>query len=75
MIEQVTEALDSRGYFRPVAKKPKMIDNLKAVLTRPGFSSQEISLMRGVFSSIDRFSRKAPKGKSAPLPITDDGDA
>ena len=75
MIEQVTEALDSRGYFRPVAKKPKMLDNLKAVLTRPGFSSQEISLLRGVFSSIDRFSRKHPKGKSAPLAGPDEGDA
>ena len=29
-------ALETRGYFRPAAKKPKMLDALRAVLTRPG---------------------------------------
>ena len=38
----------ARGYFRPAAKKPKMVDNLRAVLTRPGFTEAEIKVLRGV---------------------------
>ncbi|PZU22772.1 MAG: RNA methyltransferase [Shinella sp.] len=66
MVEQLEEALDSRGYFRPAGKKPKMMDNLRAVLSRPAFSEQEISVLRGVISSLDRFSRKNPRGTRAP---------
>ena len=65
LFDQAEEALDARGYFRPAAKKPKMIDNLRAVLSRPGFSAQEISVLRGVISSLDRFSREKPRGVSA----------
>lgn len=66
MVEQLEEALDARGYFRPAGKKPKMMDNLRAVLSRPSFSEQEISVLRGVISSLDRFSRKNPRGAKAP---------
>ena len=52
-------ALDARGYFRPPPKKPKMVDNLRAVLTRPGFSRGEIKVLRGVVASLDYFSPKA----------------
>ncbi len=63
MIEQVEEALDARNYFHPLTKKPKMIDNLRAVLSRPGFTEPEISLLRGAFTSLDRFTRRWAKGK------------
>lgn len=63
---QLEDALDARGYFRSEKKRPAMLDNLRAVLTRPGFSSSEISFLRGVVSSLDRFSRAAPKGQSQP---------
>ena len=56
------EALESRNYFHPVEKKPKMIDNLRAVFSRQAFTEQEISVMRGVISSLDRFPRKLPRG-------------
>ncbi|MEN9895923.1 MAG: hypothetical protein RIR97_1775, partial [Pseudomonadota bacterium] len=36
--EKIEEALDARGYFRPLPKKPKMIDNLRAVLSRRAFT-------------------------------------
>ncbi|MCX8997837.1 RNA methyltransferase [Rhizobiaceae bacterium BDR2-2] len=68
MVDQLEEALDARGYFRPAGKKPKMMDNLRAVLSRPSFSEQEISVLRGVISSLDRFSRKNPRGKASPVP-------
>ena len=60
------EALSARGYFRPAAKKPKMIDNLSAVLTRPGFSEAEIKVLRGVLASLDYFSPKEPRGAGYP---------
>ena len=60
------EALSARGYFRPAAKKPKMLDNLSAVLTRPGFSEAEIKVLRGVLASLDYFSPKEPRGAGYP---------
>jgi tRNA/rRNA methyltransferase len=76
LFDQLEEALDSRNYFHPPSKKPKMVDNLRAVLSRRAFTEQEISVLRGVISSLDRFSRDSPRkggstrsGKGAP---TDD---
>lgn len=66
LFDQLEGALDARGYFRSEKKKPAMVDNLRAALTRPGFSEEELHFLRGVVSSLDRFSRSAPKGKSGP---------
>ncbi|KAA0697559.1 RNA methyltransferase [Neorhizobium sp. P12A] len=66
LFDQLEEALDARNYFHPAGKKPKMVDNLRAVLSRRAFTEQEISVMRGVISSLDRFSRKAPRGSGSP---------
>ncbi len=60
------EALEARGYFRPQAKKPKMVDNLRAVLTRPGFSEPELKVRRGVLASLDSFSPREPRGAGYP---------
>jgi tRNA/rRNA methyltransferase len=60
------DALEARGYFRPAAKKPKMVDNLRAVLTRPGFSAAEIKVLRGVLASLDYFTPKTPRGTGYP---------
>jgi tRNA/rRNA methyltransferase len=59
-------ALEARGYFRPAAKKPKMIDNLRAVLTRAGFAEPELKVLRGIVSSLDRFSPAMPRGDGSP---------
>lgn len=69
LYDQLEEALDSRNYFHPPAKKPKMIDNLRAVLSRRAFTEQEISVMRGVISSLDRFSRQYPRGSRSPADV------
>jgi tRNA/rRNA methyltransferase len=66
LFDHIEEALDARGFFRPAAKKPKMIDNLRAVLSRRAFTAPEIKVMRGVVSSLDRFSRKHPRGTGNP---------
>lgn len=62
LIDHLDEALSARGYFRPPSKKPKMLDSLQAVLTRPGFTEPEIRVLRGVVSSLDRFSPDEPRG-------------
>ncbi|HEY4193178.1 MAG TPA: RNA methyltransferase [Mesorhizobium sp.] len=59
-------ALDARGYFRPLPKKPKMVDNLRSVLTRPGFAEAELKVLRGVVASLDYFSPKEPRGAGYP---------
>lgn len=66
LFDHVEEALDARGYFRPAAKKPKMIDNLRAVLTRPSFTEEELRVLRGIVSSLDRFSPALRKGEGSP---------
>ncbi len=66
LLAHLEAALDARGYFRPAAKKPKMLDNLRAVLTRPGFGLSEIKVLRGVVSSLDYFSPRQPRGAGYP---------
>jgi len=58
------DALEERGYFRPADKKPKMVDNLRAVLSRQGFYRPEIHLLRGVIRSLDRYTRRDPRGSA-----------
>ena len=69
LFAQIEEGLEARGYFRSETKKMKAVDNLRAVLTRPGFSSDEIAVLRGLFASFDRFARP---GQRMPA---DDGEA
>jgi tRNA/rRNA methyltransferase len=66
LLDHLEDALEVRGYFRPAEKKPKMVDNLRAVLTRPGFSEAEIKVLRGVLSSLDYFSPVEPRGSGYP---------
>lgn len=66
MFDQLEEALAVRGYFRPADKKPKMVDNLRAVLTRPEFGEAEIKVLRGVIRSLDRYSPAEPRGAHSP---------
>lgn len=66
MFEQLENALDARGYFRTDEKRAVMVDNLRAVLSRPGFTEHEIRLLRGVISSMDRFSPDNPRGAGSP---------
>jgi tRNA/rRNA methyltransferase len=63
LFDQIEEALDARNYFHPPNKVHRMVDNLRAVLSRPGFTEPEISVLRGVLTSLDRFQRRWPKGK------------
>ena len=65
-LDHLETALSARGYFRPLAKKEKMVDKLRAVLTRPGFTSGEVKVLRGILSSLDYFSPNEPRGMGYP---------
>ena len=65
-LDHLEAALDARGYFRPPPKKPKMLDNVRAVFTRPAFAEAEIKVLRGVLASLDYFSPKQPRGAGYP---------
>ncbi|MBP0439783.1 RNA methyltransferase [Tianweitania sediminis] len=66
LLDHLETALAARGYFRPEAKKEKMVDRLRAVLTRPGFTLGEIKVLRGIVSSLDYFSPSEPRGVGYP---------
>ena len=76
MFDQIEEALDARGYFRSETKRMKAVDNLRAVLTRPGFSTDEINVLRGLIASLDRFSRSGQRkpGEGGAAADTELGD-
>ncbi|MEO0544742.1 MAG: RNA methyltransferase [Pseudomonadota bacterium] len=63
---QLENALDKRGYFRPPERHAIMVDSLRAVLTRPGFTAEEVRVLRGVVSSLDRFTPDKPRGSGPP---------
>ncbi|WP_309086655.1 RNA methyltransferase [Chelativorans sp.] len=65
-MDYVERVLSVRGYFRTADKKPKMMDNLRALFTRPGFTVEELAVLRGVLVSLERFSPKKPRGSGAP---------
>ncbi|WP_411035802.1 RNA methyltransferase [Shinella sp. BYT-45] len=66
LFDHVEETLEARGYFRPAEKKPKLVENLRAILTRPSFTGTEIQVLRGVISCLDRFTRESPRGAASP---------
>lgn len=66
LITYLDRVLDERGYFRTEDKKPRMMDNLRALFTRPGFTVEELAVLRGVLTSLEKFSPKKPRGSGAP---------
>jgi tRNA/rRNA methyltransferase len=54
LFEHLEEALERSGFFTAPDKKPTVIHNLRAMLSRGTFSAQEVRTLRGVISSIDR---------------------
>jgi tRNA/rRNA methyltransferase len=54
MIGQLEEMLDGAGYFFPPDRTPATKRTLRTLLTKPGWSSQEIRTLRGVLSTLAR---------------------
>jgi tRNA/rRNA methyltransferase len=58
------ETLDRTGFFKTDDKRPTMVNNLRAIFTRAGMTSQEIRTLRGVISSIDRAHLRQRPGRT-----------
>ena len=54
MIGQLEAMLDSAGFFFPPDRVQTTRRTLRTLLTKPGWSSQEIRTLRGVLSAIER---------------------
>ncbi|WEX11641.1 RNA methyltransferase [Chelativorans sp. AA-79] len=66
LMDYLDHVLSVRGYFRTDEKKPKMMDNLRALFTRPGFTVEELAVLRGVLVSLEKFSPAKPRGAGSP---------
>jgi tRNA/rRNA methyltransferase len=54
LFSHLEEALDRAGFFTAPDKRPHVVNNLRTMLTRGNFSSQEIRTLHGIISAIDR---------------------
>lgn len=54
LFEHLEEALDRSHFFQTPEKRPSMVNNLRAMLSRSAFNSQEVRTLRGVIASLDR---------------------
>ena len=54
MISQLETMLEEAGYFFPPDRMPSTKRTLRTVLTKPGWTSQEVRTLRGVLSTLDR---------------------
>lgn len=61
LMEHLEEALDEVGYFRTADKRPAMVQNIRAVLQRAGFTLPEITMLRGVVASLQRRHENTPR--------------
>jgi tRNA/rRNA methyltransferase len=54
LFEHLEQSLDEAGFFTAPDKRPTVINNLRAMLSRGTFSGQEVRTLHGVISSIER---------------------
>ncbi|MGK6319213.1 RNA methyltransferase [Sphingomonas sp. DT-204] len=59
LIGQLDAMLDRSGYFYPPDRVPATRRTLRTLLTKPGWSSQELRTLRGVLSALD--GKKRPR--------------
>ncbi len=54
LFEHIEEALDRSGFFTVEDKRPHVVNNLRTMLSRGSFSSQEVRTLHGIIAAIDR---------------------
>ena len=78
LFEHLESALDATGFFRPPEKRPHMVEALRAMLQRAGFSEQEVRTLRGVVDgageAADAAARALPDGTVTTGRGKDEGD-
>jgi tRNA/rRNA methyltransferase len=61
LMKHLETALEPTGYFRTEDMKPTMVQNLRAILQRAGFTRDEIDVLHGVIGAFER----RPKSEDA----------
>ena len=61
MFDQLDTMLAASGFYHPPDRTPVTRRTLRTLLTKPGWSTQEVRTMRGVLSALD--GAKAPRGR------------
>jgi tRNA/rRNA methyltransferase len=64
LFEHLERALQPTGYFRTPEMKPTMLQNLRAILQRPGLTIAEIDVLHGVIVALERRQQRE-RGESA----------
>lgn len=52
--EQLENALDEKGFFRPAQRRAVLVRNLRAMFTRMGATQQEVRTLRGIVATLLR---------------------
>ena len=55
----VIRSLDKRGFLQPDHKRESMIRNIENIFYRTNLSEQEIRILLGIFSTLNKFSKKS----------------
>ena len=70
----IEEALDRAGFFTAPDKRPHVVNNLRTMLTRGKFSSQEVRTLHGIIAAIDR-RHERPNPNRPKRPAEPEGEA
>ncbi|HVY52845.1 MAG TPA: RNA methyltransferase [Devosia sp.] len=63
LFEHLEQALDDAGFFTAPDKRPTVVTNLRAMLSRGALSGQEVRTLHGVISSIERKHERPKKNR------------
>ncbi len=64
LMQHLEDALEPTGYFRTEDMKPTMVQNLRALLQRAGFTRDEIDVLHGVVAALERQRGRREDGAS-----------
>ena len=63
LFEHLEQSLEDAGFFTAPDKRPTIVNNIRAMLSRGTFSGQEVRTLHGVISSIERRHERPKKNR------------
>jgi tRNA/rRNA methyltransferase len=61
LMQHLEKALEPTGYFRTADMRPTMVQTLRAILQRAGFTRDEIDVLHGVIVAFERQHTRKPR--------------